>query len=220
MYLAVLCAILLLSLGTTGQTPKTKPKVVSQGAITGNSPATELYLNKLTLKVTLINLPGASHMDSSWQAEYQVYFVAEQEFEASMKRLTRNDRGREPTPSDFPGKILLTEGRFEKKGLSRLEERTFVSDGIEFKRKIPIELQTSFSSILVFYSIKIYDDKLRKNIYKSGVAIYPPFDTDSKENGRTSPRRGVYLSFYVAENGAVYWSSRKSAGETTEWMPR
>ncbi|MCI0562916.1 MAG: hypothetical protein MN733_30920 [Nitrososphaera sp.] len=217
--LVFLCLILFSPLRASGQTLEPKPKVARR-TITPDLRATELYSDRLSLKVTLINLPGADHINSYWHAEFKVYFVPEREFQDSVKQLARNGKDRQLRPEYFPNRIPLTGGKFDKKELGTLDKRTFVSREIEFRRKIPVEHQTSFSSILVFYSIKIYDDKLRKHIYKSDVVVYPPFDTDSNKNDKLSPRSGIYLSFYVAEGGSIYWSNRKSAGETTEWRPQ
>jgi hypothetical protein len=188
--------------------------------MTPNLPASELYSDLLSMRVTLINLPGAGGMRSYWQTEYKVYFVAEREFRDKSMQLSRNGESRQFRPEDFPNGILLTEGRFEKRKLSTLEERAFIARGIKFKRRIPVAQQTSFGAILVFYSIKVYDDKLGRNIYHSGMTVHLPFDDDSNEGDRLSPRSWIYLSFYVAENGSVYGSILKSAGETTEWKPR
>jgi hypothetical protein len=100
-----------------------------------------------------------------------------------------------------------------------LKERGFLRQGIPFRGKVPHELQTSFSSIMSFYSVKVFDAKLKKNIYGSDVFIVPPFENDGGVRDSLSPRTDLFLNFFVAEDGALYRSNTKSANETTEWKP-
>jgi hypothetical protein len=211
--------IILLSLAafsgqTQGQQSRVDPRTISP-----NQAAPDLYSDKLSLKITLMNLPGAKQAASYWQAEYKVYFVAEADFEKIVRQLRKEGKNRDLKPEYFPNKTLLAEGSVNKNKLTTLQERTFVRDGIEFKRKIPAAQQTSFSSILSFYSVKIYDSELKKSIYRSDVFIVPPFDDDSSDRSTFQPRSYVYLNFYVATDGSLNTSNRKSASETTEWKP-
>lgn len=198
------------------QNPQAK---VDRRTITPNSVTPELYSDNLSLKITLMNLPGAKSAASYWQFEYKIYFVAEAEFEKTIRQLKKEGKNRELRPEYFPNKTLLAEGKLDKRDLSTLQTRTVIRDGIEFKRKIPTEQQTPFSSILSFYSIKIYDGDLKKDVYQSDSFIVPPFDTDSDDKSNFLPRSHVYLNFYVSPEGALYRSNRKSASETTEWKP-
>ncbi len=211
--------ILLLSLTAfTGQS-QGQPTSVDPRTITPNQPASELYSDKLSLKITLMNLPGAKQSASYWQAEYKVYFVPEADFTRIVRQLRKEGKHRELKPEYFPNKTLLAEGSLKKHKLTTLPERTFIRDGIEFRRKIPAAQQTSFSSILSFYSVKIYDDELKKSIYRSDVSIVPPFDDDSSDRSSFRPRSYLYLNFYVASEGSLNTSNRKSASETTDWKP-
>lgn len=192
---------------------------IDRRVISPNRVAPELYSDKIGLKITLINLPGAKNAQSNWQAEYKVFFVPEKDFEETTKRLSREGKLSDLKPDYFPTRILLAEGSLSKKRLMTLPERTFVRSAIDFKSKIPGTQQTSFSSILSFYSIKIYDGELKKNIYQSDVFIVPPFDTDIADKSVVQPRSNIYLSFFVATDGALYKSNKKVSSETSEWRP-
>lgn len=192
---------------------------IDRRTITPNRPAPELYADQLSLKITLMNLPGAEALPSSWQVEYKVYFVGEQDFEKTVREMNKAGRGRELRPENFQSRILLAEGKFRKQKLASLKERGFLRQGISFRSKVPHELQTSFSSIMSFYSVKVFDGKLKKDIYGSDVFIVPPFENDASDRNSLSPRTDLFLNFYVAANGALYRSNTKSASETTEWKP-
>jgi len=202
----------------SGQTQNPQAKV-DRRTIAPNRVIPELYSDNLSLKITLMNLPGAQHSTSYWVVEYKVYFVAEAEFENTYRQLKKEGKNRELKPELFQNKTLLAEGKLNKRDLKTLQSRTMIRDGIEFKHKIPTEQQTSFSNILSFYSVKIYDGELKKDIYQSDVFIAPPFDTDSGDKNSFQPRTHVYLNFYVSPEGVLYRSNRKSASETTEWKP-
>jgi hypothetical protein len=204
--------------GTFGQTGQPGSRA-ERRSITPNLSAPELYSDQMSLKISLVNLPGADVPGSYWQEEFKVYFVAEQDFQRIMKELQRDGRNREIKPEYFPNRILLAEGSFTKNRLRTLDERTFRREAIPFKVKIPAAQRTSFSSLITFFSVKVHDAKLKQDAYRSDVFIVPPFDTDSNETGTFSPRAGLYLSLYVDDRGSLFWSSRKKAGESTVWNP-
>jgi hypothetical protein len=211
-------SVLFLPTGTTGQTRQPGVRI-DRRTITPNLSAPELYSEQMSLKISLVNLPGADVPGSYWQGEFKVYFVAEQDFQRIMKELQRDGRNRELKPEYFPSRIMIAEGNFTKNRLRTLDERTFLREGILFKRKIPAPQRTSFSSLLTFFSVKVHDAKLKQDAYRSDVFIVPPFDTDSNETGTFSPRSSLYLSLYVDDRGSLFWSSRKQAGESTVWNP-
>lgn len=213
-----LLLLLLAVASVMAQAPEQRAKI-SRRSITPNRPAPELYVDKLALKCTLINLPGANDPSSSWQLEYKVYFVAEQDFERIMRQLNKEGKAGDLRPENFPTKILLTEGTLNKRKLSTLPERTVWRQAIDFKNKIPAEQQTAFASVMSFYSVKIYDAKLKKNVYGSDVFVVPPFDTNTNDRENFTPNTTLYLNFYVADDGALYRSNRKGASETTQWRP-
>ena len=187
--------------------------------ITPNRIAPELYSDNLSLKITLMNLPGAATSTSYWEVEYQLFFVPERDFKKNLSDVRKSGKGRELRPEYFPSRILLATGKFNKHRLATLKERAFVRQGIAFRNKIPPEQQTSFSSLMSFFSVKIFDGKLKKDIYSSSVFIVPPFEQDANPNNSLLPRTELFLNFFVAENGSLYRTSNKSASETTEWNP-
>jgi hypothetical protein len=70
-----------------------------------------------------------------------------------------------------------------------------------------------------FYSIRVFDGKLKKDIYGSDVFIVPPFEADTDDRNSLLARTDLFLNFFVAEDGSLYRSNTKSASETTEWNP-
>jgi hypothetical protein len=217
--LIVFSCLLLSSLWPVGGAGQEQKFRVDRRTITPNRPAPELYSENLSLKITLMNLPGAATSTSYWEVEFQVYFVAEQDFGKNLKEIKQAGKGRELRPEYFPNRILLATGKFNKHSLGTLRERAFVQRGISFRNKIPLEQQTSFSSLLSFYSVKVYDGKLKKDIYGSSVFIVPPFDRETNDSNSLFPRTDLFLNFFVADNGSLYRSNTKSASESTEWKP-
>jgi hypothetical protein len=211
-------SLLFLPTGATGQSRQPGVKI-DRRTITPDLSAPELYSEQVSLKISLVNLPGADMSGSYWQEEFKVFFVAEQDFQRIMKELQKDGRNRELKPEYFPNRIMIAEGSFTKNKLGTLDERTFLREGIPFRRKIPAPQRTSFSSLLTFFSVKVHDAKLKRDAYRSDVFIVPPFDTDSNETGTFSPRSSLYLSLYVDERGSLFWSNRKKAGESTVWNP-
>jgi len=136
-----------------------------------------------------------------------------------MKELNRTGKGRDLRPEYFPSRILLTTGKFNKQKLDTLQERAYVRNGIAFRDKIPADQQTSFSSLMSFYSVRVFDGKLKKDIYGSDVFIVPPFEADTNDKNSLLPRTDLFLNFFVAEDGSLYRSNTRSASETTEWNP-
>jgi hypothetical protein len=202
--------------GGAGQDTKMK---IDGRTITPNRMAPELYSDQLSLKITLMNLPGAATSTSYWEVEYQVVFVPEQDFKKNLQEIKKAGKGRDLRPEYFPTRILLATGKFDKRRLGTLKERAFLRQGIPFRNKIPAEQRTSFSSLMSFFSVKIFDGKLKKDIYGSSVFIVPPFEKDSNPNNSLAPRTELFLNFFVAENGSLYRTNSKSASETTEWKP-
>lgn len=210
------CLLIASPVGGAGQETKMK---IDGRTITPNRIAPELYSDKLSLKITLMNLPGAATSTSYWEVEYQVFFVPEQDFRKNLSDLKKSGKSRELRPEYFPTKILLATGKFNDHKLGTLKDRAFLRQGIPFRNKIPADQQTSFSSLMSFFSVKIYDGKLKKDIYESSVFIVPPFEKDSDPNHRLSPRTELFLNFFVADNGSLYRTNNRSASETTEWNP-
>lgn len=202
--------------GVAGQQSKMR---VDGRTIRPNLIAPELYSDKLSLKITLMNLPGAATSASHWEVEFQVFFVPEQDFEKNMKEINQAGKGRELRPEYFPSRILLATGKFNKQRLDTLKERAFVRQRIAFRSKVPQEQQTSFSSLMSFYSVRVFDGKLSKDIYGSDVFIVPPFERDTNDRNSLLPRTELFLNFFVADDGSLYRSNTREASETTEWNP-
>lgn len=216
--LMIFGCLLLSSLWPVGGAGQQKMRI-DRRTIRPNLIAPELYSDKLSLKITLMNLPGAETAASHWEGEFQIFFVSEQDFEKTMKEINKAGKGRELRPEHFPSRILLTKGKFNKQRLDTLKERAFVREGIIFRDKVPHEQQTSFSSLMSFYSIRVFDGKLKRDIYGSDVFIVPPFETDTNDRNSLLPRTDLFLNFFVAEDGSLYRSNTKSGSESTEWNP-
>jgi hypothetical protein len=184
-----------------------------------NQKAPELYTDKLSLRVTLMNLPGATDRSSFWEVEFKVYFVAEQEFERTIREVKKAGAANDLRPEHFASKVLLAEGKFSQKKLANFSDRVFLRQGIVFRDKVPPGQQTSFSSILSFYSVRIFDAKLKKDVYASDVFVVPPFEPDTNDRNILLPRTDLFLNFFVADNGSVYRSNTRKASESTEWKP-
>ena len=216
--LIIFGCLLLSSVSPVGGADQQKMRI-DRRTIRPNLIAPGLYSDKLSLKITLMNLPGAATSASYWEVEFQVFFVPEQDFEKNMKEINKAGKGRELRPEYFPSRILLATGKFNKHRLDTLKERAFVRHGIVFRDKVPPEQQTSFSSLMSFYAVRVFDGKLKKDIYGSDVFIVPPFETDTNDRNSLLPRTDLFLNFFVAEDGSLYRSNTKSASETTEWNP-
>jgi len=202
--------------GGAGQQQKIK---VDRRTIRANLIAPELYSDKLSLKITLMNLPGAATATSYWEVEFQVFFVPEKDFGKNLDDAKQAGNGRDLKPEYFPTRILLATRKFNKHNLGTFNERAYVRPGIAFRNKIPPEQQTTFSSLLSFYSVKVFDGKLKKDIYASAVFIVPPFERDTNDSNGLLPRSNLFLNFFVADDGSLYKSNTKRASETTEWNP-
>jgi hypothetical protein len=216
--LIIFCCLLLLSLWPVGGAGQQQKMRVDGRTIRRNLVAPELYSDKLSLKITLMNLPGAATQTSHWEVEFQVFLVPEQDFGKNLNDIKKAGKGRELRPEYFPSRILLATGKFNKRRLGSLKERAFVRQ-IAFRNKVPSGHQTSFSSLMSFYSVKVFDGKLKKDIYGSDVFIVPPFERDTNDKNNLSPRTELFLNFFVADDGSLYKSNTKSASETTEWKP-
>ena len=192
---------------------------VDPRTIRANLIAPEIYSDNLSLKITLMNLPGAEAATSYWEVEFQLFFVPEQDFGKNMEEIKKAGKERDLRPEYFPTRTLLATGKFSKHKLETLKDRAFVRQGIAFRNKVPPQQQTTFSSLLSFYSVKVFDGKLKKDIYGSAVFIVPPFERDPNDRNTLLARTNLFLNFFVAGDGSLYKSNTKSASETTEWNP-
>lgn len=212
-------SLLLWPITGVGQQSANQKTRIDRRTIRPNLIAPEVYADKLSLKITLMNLPGAAKPNSTFEVEYKVFFVAEPDFEKSMKELRKTGKARELRPEYFQSRKLLVEGKYRKRNLATFKDRSFLLSEIVFRDRIPHDQQTSFSSIMSFYSVKVYDATLKKDVYGSDVFVVPPFEADTNDRGSYTPRRELFLNFFVAEDGSLYRSNTKSASGTTEWQP-
>lgn len=207
--LCLILALYLFSLtpSVQGQATSTRVRIIEPNVYAPN-----LYADRIKLKMTLINLPGADSPDSFWEGSYQIYFISEENFQKAMQKAPSG--GWNPTPADFPGRILLGEGKIRQTSLRTLSDRTFISRAMPLKMRVPDKLRTKYATILTSYSVKIFDARLNSNIYRAGMFVAKPFsDTDGSEVARTL----LYANFYVSPNGQLFYSQRPRNSQATTW---
>ena len=173
--------------------------------------APDLYADAIKMQFTLVDLPGAEAKGSYCEVQYRLYFVPEGE----IQKIKSSDLRVE----DFPNKILLAEGSFRSRHLRTLSSRTFIRGPIAFKSKVPDNLRTKFANILTSYSVKIYDARLKTNLYKSSVFIAHPFDDDERfsTSEKFVPRQIVYTNFLVTPEGDLFDSQWRREPNSTRW---
>ncbi|MBV9925480.1 MAG: hypothetical protein JOZ96_10725 [Acidobacteria bacterium] len=177
--------------------------------------APDLYARTLDMKFTLINLPGAARAGSTWEVSYQLYFVPEAQFRQALSRSGRS--GTVTEPSQFPEKLLLASGSFSGRRLNSPPNRTRVVGGIPFRDKIPDGERTKFATLMLSYSVKIYDAALKSTVYRSGLWLSNPFDDDPAQPQRAVPRGVLYANFYVSPEGELFESQWPRSGNDTSW---
>lgn len=175
-----------------------------------NHHAPELYADKINFRLTLVNLPGANSPESNWQTSYKVYFVPESEFDGALRAVGN----REPTPEDFPGKILITSGSVNKKSLQNISGRIVEKNALPFKVKIPDKSKTMFGKIITFYTAKIYDARLKKTAYQTSLFISPPFEPNGAEK---KPLENIFLNLYVNNDGRLFTSQMERNKTNADW---
>lgn len=180
-----------------------------------NVHAPELYANRIKIKLSLVDLPGAVESESYWEVSYQIYFISEASLQAAIKNVPTG--GWNPTPADFPGRILLGQDTFRRNRLRTLADRTYLSKAIPLKAKVPDKMRTKFATILTSYSVKIFDARLQSNIYKAGTFAGQPFTEDPAAGGREIARTLLYANFYVNPKGRLFYSQRPRNSDSTTW---
>jgi hypothetical protein len=166
-----------------------------------NVHAPHLYADTLTLVATLVKLPGLNKKQSYWELSYQIYFVPEDKYYEALKLAPRGPSN--PTPEEFPGRMLLTQGHIKRTRLATLPQRTFTLSGVPFKRKIPDAKRTKFAHLLTAYSLKIFDAELNTTVYQSGLFITDPYEPDPNDEKQAIARKTLYLSFGINPNGTL-----------------
>jgi hypothetical protein len=188
----------------------------SQEVIRSNELAPEVYADRLQMKITLVNLPGAGDPRSSWEGSCQLYFIPESVWTGAIRSLPPG--GSHLKPELFKDKIQLASTDFKKVGLSTLGDRTQILNNIPFKSKIPNNYQTKLARIMSSCSIKIYDAKLDMPVLHVGVFNTRPFRTDENSPGRLYPRTNIYVNFFVTPKGELLRSQLPRDGDSVEWQ--
>lgn len=177
--------------------------------VTANTQAPSLYSEKINLQILLVNLPGVSDKKSNFQGTYKAYFIPE----GVIENLAQSKGGAidELIPNEISNKTLLASGNFNRILLS--SNRLFEKSSIAFKNKVNDKDRTMLGKIVVFYSVKIFDAKLNKNIYKDSSFTYFTFERDNINIAR----RTFHISFNVNENGKLYTSSLPRDKSSNSW---
>src|SRR6185369_6286098 len=102
--LLIFGCLLLSTLWPLGGAAQQKMRI-DRRTIRPNLIAPELYSDKLSLKITLMNLPGAATSASHWEVEFQLFFVPEQDFGNNLKDIKNAGKERELKPEYFPTRI-------------------------------------------------------------------------------------------------------------------
>lgn len=185
----------------------------SQGANGGNRVrepnvhAPNLYAEKIDFIATLIDLPGSKKKESYWEISYQLFFVPEEKYYETIRRLPSG--GSNPAPEEFSGRILLAEGREKKTGLETPKERTITLTGVPFKQKVPDAQRTKFAYLMTGYSVKIFDAELNTTVYHSGIFLTKPYEANVNDQKQDVARNAIYLSFQVTPNGTLNRSQKR-----------
>lgn len=178
-----------------------------------NLHAPELYADNLDFVATLVKLPGAQKRGTYWELSYQLFFIPEEKYYTALKSFPRGASN--PTPEQFPGRILLAEGHKKKTRLGTLKERTITLRGLPFKQKIPDAERTKFALLMTGYSVKIFDAELNTTVYRSGIFLTEPFEMN--EQDQTSARKTIYLNFGVNPDGTLNRSQSARTSNDTGW---
>jgi hypothetical protein len=172
--------------------------------------APQLYADRIDFIATLVDLPGANKKQSYWELSYQIYFIPEEKYYEALKLLPKG--GSNPTPEQFPGRILLAEGRKKNPTLGLLNDRTVTSTGVRFKEKVTDPQRTKFAVLMTHYSVRIFDAELNTTVYRSGIFLTEPYEPNGEDPTQALPRRRLYLNFRVSPDGTLNGSQlpRKS----------
>ena len=161
--------------------------------------APQLYADKLDFTATLVDLPGAKNKKSYWELSYQLYFVPEETYWATVRRLPRNGQAMDY----FSQKILIAEGYRKKTRIATLTNRTITLTGLPFKQKVPDGQRTKWAVLITSYAVKIFDAELKTTVTDSGMFVTDPFRDDQNQ---ATPRQTIYLTFRVTPNGGLDYS--------------
>lgn len=166
-----------------------------------NLHAPDLYADRIDFEAALIDLPGAKLKQSYWELSYQLYFVPEDKYYGMVQNVARGSSN--PTPEEFPGRILLAEGHKRKAASGTLEDRLITLASVPLKKKVPEAQRTKFAKLLTGYSLKIFDAQLKTTIYFSGIFLTDPFELDPQNPDHAIARRKLYVNFSVSRDGSL-----------------
>lgn len=175
--------------------------------VENNVYAPQLYADKLDFIATLVDLPGVKNKQSYWELSYQLYFVPEETYWATVRRLPRNGQAMDY----FSRKILIAEGYRKKTRVGTLTNRTITATGLPFKQKVPDAQRTKFAVLITSYAVKIFDAELKTTVTHSGMFITDPFDRQND----ALPRKTIYLNFGVNPNGSLNYSQLPQTSNNT-----
>ena len=176
--------------------------------------APDLYADRVDFIATLTDLPGAKQKESYWELSYQLYFIPEETYYQTIRQLRRG--GSNPTPEQFAGRILLAEGHKKKTSLGSLNERTLTLTGVAFKQKVPDVQRTKFALLMTHYSVRIFDAELNTTVYRSGIFLTEPYETNREDPNQVIPRKTLYLNFGVNRDGTLNGSQLpRKGGDST-----
>jgi hypothetical protein len=161
----------------------------------------QFYADKLDFEATLVKLPGINKKKSSWELSYQLYFIPEDKYYEALDRLPRGPSN--PTPDQYPGKMLLAQGHKKKTGLVTVQDRMITLSGVPFKEKVPDAQRTKFAHLMTAYSVKIFDAQLKTTVYHSGIFLANPFKENPQDQNQDIARKTIYLSFGVNPDGSL-----------------
>ncbi len=180
--------------GPTGQTQRSGFKTREP-----NVHAPDLYADKIDFIATLVDLPGAKNKESYWELSYQLFLIPEEKYYAALRSFPRG--GSNPTPEQFPGRILVAEGHKKKTRLGTLKDRIINLSGVPFKQRVPDAQRTKFAVLMTSYSVKIFDAELNTTLIKSGIFLTEPFESNPQD--QLAARKTIYLTFGVNSNGTL-----------------
>lgn len=196
----LICAFCIMATSASAQERK---NVIRSGTMREpNLPAPNLFAERLKINATLIDLPGSSDPNSTWELVYEIYFIPENEYYSLIDRLPPGEHSLQV--KQFTRKILLGGGRIKRASLATLQARSDIQE-IDFKSKVPEKDKTKFARLLTSYSVKIYDARLKIPIYHSGVFVTNIFE---KGSDITAPKNALYLNFSVSPEGGLSYSQR------------
>jgi hypothetical protein len=177
--------------------------------------APHVYADDLEFIATLVDLPGARNKQSYWELSYQLFFVPEDKYYEALARAPRGPSN--PTPEEFPGRVLLAQGHKRTRRLASLKERTIHLTGVSFKPRVPDAQRTKFAHLLTHYSVKIFDAELKTTVYRSGIFITEPYEDDPQDPNKAIARKTIYMNFMVTPEGNLNRSQLARHSRSTKW---